>query len=222
MKTLHKTLTALAFSLAAFSLGLAQSADDIVKQVSANLSKSPWEANLVGKVQGADGSSQDADFKIQVIPGGDTLTRLEFKKPAALEGNFVLISDKEVWNYLFLTNQLIVQPRAKAKIEGLSGNVSDIGNFSKLADQINARLAGEENSAEGPAWKIVGTPKASGTGYATMEILVLKSDPRPVAMTIKDSAGKVLGSLSFSNFKRTNLSAKEIKKYPADAAVVKK
>ena len=41
MNTIRKTLAAFALSLTA-GLGLAQTGDDIIKQISANLGKSPW------------------------------------------------------------------------------------------------------------------------------------------------------------------------------------
>lgn len=219
-----KNLLLLAFGLQllAFSFVLAQSVADITKQVQANLDKSPWEANVVGKIQLPDGSSQEADFKLQVIPGKDQLARVEFKKPSALEGNFVVISDKEVWNYLFLTNQVIMQSRAKARVEGLGVNLTSLGDFDSLTTSVVTKLAGEVKSDEGTAWKITGTPKDTTQGYSSMEILVLKSDPRPVTITLKDSAGKVVAELNIKNFKRSNLTAKNLKKYPADAEVVKK
>lgn len=217
----RKTLNALLIALVS-AIGLAQTVSDITKQVQANLEKSPWEANIVGKIQLPDGSSQDADFKLQVIPGKDQLARVDFKKPSALEGNFVVISDKEVWNYLFLTNQVIMQPRAKAKVEGLGVNLTSLGDFGDLTDKVVTKLAGEVQSEAGPAWKITGTPKDTTLGYASMEILVLKSDPRPVSITLKDSAGKVVADLNIKDFKRTNLTAKILKRYPADAEVVKK
>lgn len=217
----RKTLNALLIALVS-TIGLAQSVADITKQVQANLEKSPWEANIVGKIQLPDGSSQDADFKLQVIPGKDQLARVDFKKPSALEGNFVVISDKEVWNYLFLTNQVIMQSRAKAKVEGLGINLTSLGDFGDLTDKVITKLAGEVQSEAGAVWKITGTPKDTTLGYASMEILVLKSDPRPVSITLKDSAGKVVADLNIKDFKRTNLTAKNLKKYPADAEVVKK
>ena len=216
-------LLAISYQLSA--IGFAQTVADITKQVQANLEKSPWEANILGKVQLPDGSSQDADFRLQVIPGktpAEQIARVDFKKPSALEGNFVLISDKEVWNYLFLTNQVIIQPRAKAKVEGLGVNLTSLGDFSDLTAKVVARLVGETQTADGPAWRISGTPKDTTVGYASMEILVLKSDPRPIAITLKDSSGKVVADLSIKDFKRLNVTVKTLKKYPADAEVVKK
>ena len=204
------------------ALGLAQSIADISKQIQVNLDKSAWEAVITGKVSLPDGSNQDAEFKIQVLPGKDQITRVEFRKPASLEGNFVVISNAEVWNYLFLTNQVIVQPRAKARIEGIGVNLTSLGDFDQLTEQVTLRLSGEQSTPAGAAWRILGTPKAASQGWASMEVLVLKSDPRPVSVTLKDSAGKVVADLDFSNFKRGTFSARDLRKRPADAEVIRR
>jgi outer membrane lipoprotein-sorting protein len=208
-----KKLLAIAF----LSLGLAtaQSIAEITRQVQANMERSPWEATVTGKVQLPDGSTQEAEFRLQVIPGKEQLARVEFKKPAALEGNFVVISDKEVWNYLFLTNQLIIQPRAKARIEGLGFNLTDLGDFQELTERLTLRLLGEQNTPAGAAWRIQGTPKDASLGFASMEVLVLKSDPRPLSITLRDSS-------SFNNFRRANLTAQALRKRPADAEVLRR
>ncbi|AWR87819.1 outer membrane lipoprotein carrier protein LolA [Meiothermus taiwanensis] len=211
-------------TIAFLSLGLAmaQNITEITRQVQANLERSPWEATITGRVQLPDGSTQEADFRLQVIPGKEQLARVEFKKPAALEGNFVVISDKEVWNYLFLTNQLIIQPRAKARIEGLGVNLTSLGDFQELTQQVTLRLLGEQNTPAGPAWRIAGTPKDASLGFASMEILVLKSDPRPLSITLRDSSNKVLADLNLTNFRRANLTPQALRKRPADAEVLRR
>ncbi|RIH83601.1 Outer membrane lipoprotein-sorting protein [Meiothermus luteus] len=211
-------------AIALLSLGLvaAQSIAEITRQVQANLERAPWEATLTGKVQLPDGSTQEAEFRLQVIPGKEQLARVEFKKPAALEGNFVVISDKEVWNYLFLTNQLIIQPRAKGRVEGLGINLTDLGDFEQLSERVALRLLGEQTTPAGAAWRIGGVPKDPSLGFASMEILVLKADPRPLAITLRDSSNRVLADLSFSSFRRANLTPQALRKRPADAEVLRR
>lgn len=211
-------------AIALLSLGLvaAQTIAEITRQVQANLDRSPWEATITGKIQLPDGSSQDAEFRLQVIPGKEQLARVEFKKPAALEGNFVVISDKEVWNYLFLTNQVIIQPRAKARVEGLGVNLTDLGDFDQLAERVTLRLLGEQNTPAGAAWRMGGTPKDASLGFSSMEIMVLKADPRPLSITLRDSNNKVVADLSFSNFRRANLTPQTLRKRPADAEVLRR
>lgn len=58
----------------------------------------------------------------------------------------------------------------------------------------------------------------AGQGFS----LILKSDPRPVNLTVKDAGDKPLANLTFKDFKRSDLNAKALKKYPADASVVRK
>ncbi len=212
----------LAIAVLALGLVAAQSIAEITRQVQANLDRSPWEATITGRVQLPDGSTQEAEFRLQVIPGREQLARVEFKKPAALEGNFVVISDKEVWNYLFLTNQVIIQPRAKARVEGLGVNLTDLGDFNQLAERVTLRLLGEQNTPAGAAWRIGGTPKDASLGFASMEILVLKADPRPIALTLRDSQNRVLADLSFQNFRRANLTPQTLRKRPADAEVLRR
>ncbi len=212
----------LAIACLSFGLVLAQSIAEITRQVQANMDRAPWEATVTGKVQLPDGSTQEAEFRLQVIPGKEQLARVEFKKPAALEGNFVVISDKEVWNYLFLTNQVIIQPRAKARVEGLGVNLTDLGDFEELTQRVTLRLLGEQNTPAGAAWRIAGTPKEASLGFASMEILVLKSDPRPLSITLRDSSNKVLADLSLGNFRRTSLTPQALRKRPADAEVLRR
>ncbi|MCX7602327.1 MAG: outer membrane lipoprotein carrier protein LolA [Meiothermus sp.] len=214
-----KKLLAIAVLL---GLAAAQTIAEITRQVQTNLDRSPWEATLTGRVQLPDGSTQEAEFRLQVIPGKEQLARVEFKKPAALEGNFVVISDKEVWNYLFLTNQLIIQPRAKARVEGLGINLTDLGDFEELAERVSLRLLGEQTTPAGAAWRIGGTPKDASLGFASMEILVLKADPRPVSITLRDSSNKVVADLNFGNFRRANLTPQTLRKRPADAEVLRR
>lgn len=215
----------LALSPQLSALSFAQSVADIGKQVQDNLSKSPWEANVTGKIQLPDGSAQDTDFHLQVIPSptpAGALVRIDFKKPSSLEGNFVVISDKEVWNYLFLTNQVVIQPRAKAKVEGLGVNLTGLSDFNQLTEKVNLKLLGDAQTADGPAWRISGSPKDPSGAFASMELLVLKSDPRPVTITLKDSGGKTVADLAISGFKRSALTTALLKKYPSDAEVVRK
>ncbi|WP_299429449.1 outer membrane lipoprotein carrier protein LolA [uncultured Meiothermus sp.] len=215
-----KRLLTLAILFSGFVL--AQSIAEITRQVQANLDRSPWEATISGRIQLPDGSSQEAEFRLQVIPGREQLARVEFNKPAALEGNFVVISDKEVWNYLFLTNQVIIQPRSRARVEGLGFNLTDLGDFNQLTERVTLRLAGEQNIPAGAVWRITGTPRDASLGFASMEILVLKSDPRPISITLRDGANRVVADLDFGNFRRANLTPQALRKRPADAEVLRR
>lgn len=203
-------------------LGVAQTIPEITRQVQANLDHSPWEASITGRIQLPDGSSQKAEFRLQVIPGREQLARVEFRKPTALEGNFMVVSDREVWSYLFLTNQLIIQPRDRARIEGLGVSLTDLGDLNQLSERVALRLEGEQNSPAGPVWRITGTPRDASLGFASMEILVLKSDPRPLSITLRDSNNNVVSELRFGEFRRANLTPQMLRRRPADAEILRR
>ena len=144
--------------------------------------------------------------------------RMEFQKPAPMEGNFTVLSKKEAWSYLFVSNQLVIEPRAGAKLSELAEQISGLSDVNDLSDQFNLKLEGEEQTADGTAWKLSGTPKKSGQRFASVEVLILKRDPRPLSLMLKDADAKVIGTLNIRNFKRAKLTAKELMKYPSDAA----
>ena len=214
------------FSLAAgFALigsSLAQSSiPDILKQTQTNLEKSPWQATVIGEFK-MGSSTQEAEIGLQVIPGADAIMRLEFKKPEPMADNFTVLTKKEVWTYLFVSNQIVIEARAKAKLNELVQQIAGLGDMNSLEDQFNLKLEGEASTQGGAAWKLSGTPKKPGQRYASVEVLILKTDPRPLTMTLKDSDGKPMGTLEIRDFKRAALIAVNLKKYPRDATVVRK
>ncbi len=217
-------LIALGAGLALVLIGqsIAQSTvADIIKQTQTNLETSPWQATVLGNFK-TGGGTQAAEVAIQVIPGADAMIRMDFKKPAPIEGNFTILTKKEAWNYLFVSNQLVIEPRAGAKLGELAQQISGLGDVASLDDQFTLKLEGEEQTADGAAWKLSGKPKKSGQRFASVAVLILKSDPRPLTLTLKDAADKVIGTLDIRNFKRATLTAKDLLKYPSDAVVVRK
>jgi outer membrane lipoprotein-sorting protein len=212
--------TGLALALIGSSIAQSNVAD-ILKTTQANLEKSSWQATVFGNFKTNTGT-QEAEVGIQVIPGSDAVMRMDFKKPAPMEGNFTVLSNKEAWNYLFVSNQLVIEPRAAAKLNELAQQISGLGDVNTMDDQFNLKLEGEEKTADGAAWKLSGTPKKSGQRFASVTVLILKIDPRPLTLMLKDSGDKVIGTLDIRNFKRAKLNPKELMKYPSDAALVRK
>ena len=200
------------------SLGLAQSAQEILDRVEKNLS-TPRQATVQGRIQGP-GGEEELLARVYALPQA-RLFRVEFLKPGSLEGNFTVITEKEVWNYLYLTNQLVISPREKAKIQGLGFAPQGLGDLKALSEQVDLRLEGEVRLPEGMAWKLVGRSKEN-QGFAAMELYILKADPRPLRFVFLDEKGKVLADLKVVEFKRTNLTEAQLKRYPKDAQVVRR
>jgi outer membrane lipoprotein-sorting protein len=200
------------------TLALAQSVEEILDRVERNLTE-PWQAVVRGTFQGPSGP-EELEARVYAIPK-EGLFRIEFLKPASLEGNFTVITAKEVWNYLYLTNQLLISPREKAQVQGLGFSPQAFGDLKSLAKEVNLRLAGEERLPEGVAWKLLGQAKGN-QGFAQLELYVLKADPRPLRFLFRDEGGKVLADLRVVAFQRANLTPAALKRYPKDAQVVRR
>ncbi|WP_448566159.1 outer membrane lipoprotein carrier protein LolA [Thermus sp.] len=200
------------------ALALAQSVEEILDRVERNLTE-PWQAVVRGTFQGPSGP-EELEARVYAIPK-EGLFRIEFLKPPSLEGNFTVITAKEVWNYLYLTNQLIISPREKAQVQGLGFSPQAFGDLKALAKEVNLRLAGEERLPEGVAWRLLGQAKGN-QGFAQLELYVLKTDPRPVRFLFREEGGKVLADLKVVAFQRANLTPAALKRYPKDAQVVRR
>jgi outer membrane lipoprotein-sorting protein len=215
----------LALSILALTLlggAVAQSsASDILRQTQTNLAMSPWQATVAGKLTSGS-ATQQAEVKLQVISGTDGIVRLEFNKPAALSGNFNVLTSKETWSYLFVSNQLIQEPNNTAKLNTLAQTISGLGDLNSLSDDLNFKVLGDAVTPDGPAWRLSGTPRKAGPAFASAEMLILKSDLRPLSISLKDGGGKVIGTLEIRNFKRVAITARDLMCYPGDAAVVRK
>lgn len=204
--------------LLALGLALAQSVSEILDRVERNL-QDPWQAVVQGQIQGP-GGQEELKARVLAIPK-ENLFRIEFQKPGSLEGNFTLITEKEVWNYLYLTNQLIVSPKEKAQVQGLGFSPQGLGDLKGLSERVSLRLVGEERLPEGVAWKLVGRAQ-EGQGFATLELYILKNDPRPVRFVFRDEVGKVMADLRVVEFKKASLRPQDLKRYPKDAQVVRR
>ncbi len=204
--------------LLALGLALSQSVSEILDRVERNL-QDPWQAVVQGQIQGP-GGQEELKARALAIPK-ENLFRIEFQKPGSLEGNFTVITEKEVWNYLYLTNQLVVSPREKAQVQGLGFNPQALGDLKGLSERVSLRLVGEERLPEGVAWKLVGRAQ-EGQGFATLELYILKADPRPVRFVFRDEAGRVMADLRVVEFKKASLRPQDLKRYPKDAQVVRR
>lgn len=189
---------------------LAQSVGEILDRVEKNL-QDPWQAVVQGEIQGPS-SREELRARVLAIPK-ENLFRIEFQKPGSLEGNFTVVTEKEVWNYLYLTNQLIISPKEKAQVQGLGFSPQGLGDLKVLSQRVSLRLAGEERIPEGAAWKLLGQAQ-EGQGFAGLELYILKVDPRPVRFLFRDEAGKVLADLRVVEFKRASLRPQDLKTLP--------
>jgi len=208
---------------AALGLALALSAEEVIGKLDAYLKAGPWEALVEGRVQTPTGEPTEIRMRVYVLPK-EKIARVEFLAPDSVADNFVVITPEKVYNYLFLTNQVIVYPRGRARIEGLGVSLSRLGELEDLGGEgIAWELVGEEQTEAGPAYHLVGRPQDPGeAGFTRVELWVLKDPPRPLAYRVLGLEGEVLADLTWHDLRRARLDVERLLEYPPDAEVIEK
>ena len=170
-----------------------------------------------------DGSAQKIDLSVQSIPAS-SLARVVFAAPDALADNIVVVDQKEVRNYLYLTNQVTVTSTAKAA--GQSGmtalDITQISNFSALLQNYDVKLISTTGTAGNRTYGLEGVAKAASTNDGKARFYVSEAGWRPSRIQVLDSAGKVMVDLNVSNYKlNSGLTATRLRMLPKDAEVIR-
>ena len=210
--------------VAALGLALALSAEEVIEKLDAYLKAGPWEALVEGRVQTPTGEPTEIRMRVYVLPK-EKIARVEFLAPDSVADNFVVITPEKVYNYLFLTNQVIVYPRGRARIEGLGISLSKLGEFEDLGAEagLTWKLLGEEKTEKGPAYKLLGLPEDPElAGFGKVELWVLKDPPVPYRYRVFDLEDEVVVDLYWKEFKRGKFTKKDLIAYPPDAEVIEK
>lgn len=216
---LKKTATLL---LALLTLATAQTMTPsaVLKLTQENLDKAPWQAVLVGQAT-LQGDTREVDITIRALPSADSSMRFDIRKPLAFQDNFTVLNSKQVMDYYSISNQIVIQPRAKAKLNDMIDRISHLGYLTTLQDDFDLKTVADINTPAGAAWLVSGTPKKANLGYTAIEITIARTNPHPLNLTFKDGS-KTVGTLEFRDFKRSSFALKSLTSYPSDAQVVKK
>lgn len=215
MKTILTLLAALLTTATAQSMTPAA----VLKLTQDNMDKAPWQARLVGQST-LQGDTKDVDITIRAMPSAGGM-RFDIAKPLAFQDNFTVLDSKQVMDYYSISNQVIIQPRSKAKLNDMIDRVSHLGHLTTLSDDFDLKSVSDVNTPAGAAWLLTGTPKKANLGYTAIEVTIAKTNPHPLSLTFKDGS-KTAGTLEFRDFKRSAVTLKNLMAYPADAQVVKK
>ncbi|HGY09235.1 MAG TPA: outer membrane lipoprotein carrier protein LolA [Oceanithermus profundus] len=206
--------------LPAFAL----SATELFDQVAQVLEQAPWEARLQGRIVTPNGDAQEADLIVKSLPE-KPIVRIEFQQPDALADNYVVITPDKVYNYLFLTNQVVVYPREKARIEGLGFDLSRMGDLRKLGEEGEVVWGEPEKTTfeKRPAWHLVGrAPDPDASGFARVEVWIDREKKRPLRTVFYDAEGKPLSELTWTAFKTAGFSKDDLVTFPPDAEWIEK
>jgi hypothetical protein len=214
----------LALGLLAALPAWAVGADELFERVAGVLEQGPWQARMVGRIVTPNGDVQEADLIVKTLPA-EKIVRIEFQKPDALADNYVVITPEKVYNYLFLTNQVVVYPRAKARIEGLGFDLSRMGDLRELGEKGEVVWdAPQATTHDGqPAWHVVGrSADPDAAGFARVEVWIAKEPARPLRTVFYGPSGQVLSDLAWVRWERTRFSRDDLVAFPPDAEWIEK
>lgn len=241
LKTLFMTLTLEPFSLRSVRLvrrllgillflnvplGLAQdlSADEVLSRTTESAQTlQNAEFLLTGMLVDPDGSEVALEVQIQVVPG-ENLARADFFQPDALADNFVIFDNEDIYNYVFLTNQISIfkadDPNA---LGGLfpDTNVQQGLEFNLDLEQL---FSGWDVSKEGYedgrySLKFMNSNELSTVSYVLASIV--DETWQPYSLRFFGSEGNIIADIIIENFERdTVLDAEDVRYYPDDAEII--
>ena len=204
------------------SLAQAQSADDILSKVAAAQQNVKDISFKVSGTATLDSGNQKVDLNVQTIPSS-SLARVVFNAPDALADNIVVVDNKEIRNYLYLTNQVTVTSVNQAAGQDLGGlDLSQLSNLvPALKSRYDLKLLGSTGSAGNRLYQLAANPKTGVQGGST-RIWITENGWRPTRFQSLSDAGKVVADLAVSNYKvNTGLMAARLRQLPKDAEMIK-
>ncbi len=202
------------------ALAFAGAAEDWLAKSEAYLKAAPWEALIEGKVRTPTGERTSIKMRVRTLPKAQ-IVRIEFLAPDSVADNFVVITPEKVMNYLFLTNQVIVYPRKRARIEGLGISLSELGTFDELGRRAGLRW--RFLGREGGVVRLVGVPgDPERVGFSRVELELKENPPLPRRYRVLDLGGDPVVDLVWRKFERVSLKKAALLAYPPDAEVIEK
>ncbi|WP_161883228.1 outer membrane lipoprotein carrier protein LolA [Deinococcus alpinitundrae] len=205
------------------SVAQAQTADDILNNL-ASAQKSAKDISF--RISGSadqGGGVQKLDLNVQTIPASN-LARLVFNAPDALADNVVILDNKEVRNYLYLTNQVTVTSTSKAAGgQDLGGlDLSQLSNLvTALKTRYDVKLIGTSGAAPNRVYQLEASPKTGVQGGKT-RVFVGENGWRPTRFQLIDGGGKNVADLNVSEYKvNSGLSVARLRQLPKDAQIIR-
>ena len=178
---------------------------------------------ITGSLIEPDGSEIALEVQLQVIPG-DKLARADFFQPDALADNFVIFDNENIYNYVFLTNQISVfkadDPNA---LGGLfpDTNIQQSLEFNLDLEQLfEGWSVSKEGYNEGRYELKFTNSDVLGTVNYVLASVVADSW-QPYRLRFFGIEDELIADLTLEDFERdTNLDPEDIRYYPDDAEVI--
>ena len=204
------------------------SADDILNELK-TAADTLQDARFVvtGELNGLSDSPTPLELNVSVVPGVKA-AKVEFIQPTELADNFIVMNGEDVYNYVYLTNQVTIfsadDPEA---LGGLfpEGNSDQGFDFTFNPEQLfrgwSASVEGYRETPEGGVYdmRFVNEEPAASVTYA--EASIVAELWYPLSITFYGLEDETLLALNIEDFERDQgLDPEDITYIPDNAEVI--
>lgn len=209
--------------LCVFSLNsqsIAQTPQSIIDKVN---KKQEAARDISFRVKGkiaAEEINDQVDFIVKSIPKKD-IVRLQFMAPDSLADNVFIYDKKELRQYLFLTNQIIISS-ADSMTDNLGGiTLTDVGNTTDMLKGYQLKLLGKKKTGSAFIYHISATSKKSD---GKLHLWITSNGWRPTRIQFfsEKEGKKPTVDLNIIKYKENSgLNVKSLKKLPKNAQIIR-
>ncbi len=212
--------------VASGALAQEPTADELISRMQETIDATTDASFLVtGELLGSDGTTYQLELEVEAMPA-EQLIRIFIIQPDALADNFIIVTPEELYNYNYLTNQVVVYDAGDPQAYGpLAGDAE--GDFELSLDLAGlfagwqAEVLGPNDTRFGPAQELMLTNLDENANIARAVVYVLEESGFPHRVILQTATGDTmlfieLGQVEFD----TGLSAEDLLWYPPDAELI--
>lgn len=178
-----------------------------------------------GELHAADGTRYQLEIEVEALPQ-EQLLRLFILQPDALADNFIIVTPDDLYNYNYLTNQIVVydsgDPQAYGPLAGDADASFELTlDLGELFAGWDALVTGEVETPDGPAWQLELSNVDVTANITAATLLVLQDSSFPQQVTVITGTGEPLVHIEVSHVEfNTGLTADDLLWYPPDAELI--
>lgn len=225
---LIRRAAALLLAVALLPLAAAESPDPdtVISGLQQTLDSTTDASFLVtGELLGGDGTVYRLELEVEAMPQ-EQLLRIFIIQPDALADNFIIVTPEDLYNYNYLTNQVVLyradDPNAYGPLAGdAEGSFQLTLDLAELFSGWDATVSGEVTTPLGAAVQLELSNSDRDANIAAATVTALEGDWWPQEIELFTAAGDKLLRIELSEVQTdTGLSEDDLLWYPPDAELI--
>lgn len=225
---LIRRAAALLLAVALLPLAAAESPDPdtVISGLQQTLDSTTDASFLVtGELLGGDGTVYRLELEVEAMPQ-EQLLRIFIIQPDALADNFIIVTPEDLYNYNYLTNQVVLyradDPNAYGPLAGdAEGSFQLTLDLAELFSGWDATVSGEVTTPLGAAVQLELSNSDRDANIAAATVTALEGDWWPQEIELFTAAGDTLLRIELSEVQTdTGLSEDDLLWYPPDAELI--